>query len=236
VLILKNPTVQTAIRSIVSDFEVVNPPPEMLKADHPSYVRARLLRYSPHDPPASVGRYCSLNDASYLLTGGNHHPEYVSTSLLHWAVGAGPRLSESKGPITIGNDVWTGYGSVILAGVTVGDGAIIGTGAVVSCDVPPYAIVGGIPARLIRYRFDAATCEALLRIRWWTWTEDKVRAHADQLASPGVADFVARHDPAGPARACPACEGSESRAATATIDLRDRGVATLSDLTTATPH
>jgi acetyltransferase-like isoleucine patch superfamily enzyme len=208
VAVLRNPEVQAAVRSIVSCFEVSDPPPDILNVDGPSYVRARLLRYSEKDPPAAVGRYCSLNDASYLMTGGNHHPEYVSTSLLHWAVGAGPQVADSKGPITIGNDVWSGFASIVMAGVTVGDGAIIGAGAVVTQDVPPYAIVGGVPARIISYRFDEPTRAALLRIRWWEWSSDKVRAHVDQLSSPAVAEFVSRHDPAAPSQSCSACDGT----------------------------
>jgi hypothetical protein len=147
-----------------------------------------------------------LNDASYLLTGGDHHSEYVSTCLFYFAMGAGPKkFADSKGPIVIGNDVWSGFGSLVLPGVTVGDGAILAAGAVVTRDVPPYSIVGGVPAKVISYRFEEPVRAALLRIRWWDWTEAKVRAHIDQLASPAIIDFIARHDPNGPLDLCPAC-------------------------------
>ena len=75
----------------------------------------------------------------------------------------------------IGNDVWIGYEAVVMSGVKIGDGAIIGTRAVVTKDVPPYTIVGGIPARPIRKRFDDAVIERLEALRWWDWDEEKIR-------------------------------------------------------------
>jgi acetyltransferase-like isoleucine patch superfamily enzyme len=210
--LLRASVVQRAIRQIVNEQTVYNAPPELLQVARPSFVRTRLLRYSPEDPPASVGRYCSLNDSSHLLTGGDHHAEYVSTCLFYFAMDAGPeKFADSKGPIVIGNDVWSGFGSLVLPGVTVGDGAILAAGAVVTRDVPPYAIVGGVPARLISYRFEEPVRAALSRIRWWDWTEAKVRAHIDQLASPAVIDFIARHDPNGPLDPCPACSMNSVR-------------------------
>ena len=80
-------------------------------------------------------------------------------------------------PCTIGNDVWIGCNATILRGVKVGDGAVIGANSLVNRDVPPYAIVGGVPARIIRYRFDERVVEQLLRIRWWDWSDEKIRAH-----------------------------------------------------------
>jgi hypothetical protein len=179
-----------------------------LEVASPSYVKARVLRYGgASDPQASVGKYCSLNDASYLLPGGNHHPEFVSTCHFYWTMGVGePEVGTNNGPIVIGNDVWSGFGSLVLSGVTVGDGAVIAAGAVVTRDVPAYAIVGGVPAKVIGYRFEEPVREALQRARWWEWSEAKVRAHVDQLASPAVADFLERHDPWGPHKPCAACE------------------------------
>lgn len=75
----------------------------------------------------------------------------------------------------IGNDVWIGYEAVVMSGVKIGDGAIIGTRAVVTKDVPPYTIVGGVPARPIRKRFDDAVIERLEALRWWDWDEEKIR-------------------------------------------------------------
>ena len=81
----------------------------------------------------------------------------------------------------IGNDVWIGYEAVILAGVTIGDGAIIGTRAVVTRDVPPYTIVGGVPARVIRRRFSQETIAALLRLRWWDWPRERIARNLEAL-------------------------------------------------------
>jgi virginiamycin A acetyltransferase len=208
---LKARSVQEVIRGIVNEGTIYYPPPELLHVERPSFVRARLLRYSPHDPQATVGRYCSLNDASYLLTGGDHHSEYVSTCLFSFTMddGGPEKYSDSNGPIVIGNDVWTGFGSVVYPGVTVGDGAVLAAGAIVTRDVPAYAIVGGVPAKVISYRFEEPIRTALLRIRWWDWTEAKVRAHIGQLASPAIADFVSRHDPNASTQPCSACRGSE---------------------------
>ena len=82
---------------------------------------------------------------------------------------------DNKGDIVIGHDVWIGYEAVILAGVTIGDGAIIGSRAVVTKDVEPYTIVGGVPAKPIRKRFSERTVEALKKIKWWDWTPEKIR-------------------------------------------------------------
>lgn len=83
---------------------------------------------------------------------------------------------DNHGDIVVGNDVWIGYEAVILAGVTIGDGAIIGSRAVVTKDVPPYTIVGGLPAKPIRRRYDEETAARLEKLRWWDWPEAQVRA------------------------------------------------------------
>ncbi len=81
----------------------------------------------------------------------------------------------AKGPTIIGNDVLIMYNAMVLSGVTIGDGAIVGAGAVVTKDVPPYAIVAGNPARVIKYRFSEEQIKALLQIRWWNWTDKEIR-------------------------------------------------------------
>ena len=90
---------------------------------------------------------------------------------------------DNKGDIVIGNDVWIGYEAVILAGVTVGDGAIIGARAVVTKDVPPYTVVGGVPAKPIRKRFSEDTIAVLLELRWWDWPEKRIQANLDAIQS-----------------------------------------------------
>jgi virginiamycin A acetyltransferase len=94
----------------------------------------------------------------------------------------------------IGSDVYLGFEALVLSGVTIGDGAIIGARAVVTRDVAPFEVVGGNPAQHIKWRFDEPTRDALLRIRWWDWPHEKVLAHMDEINSPDVAGFIAKHD------------------------------------------
>ena len=95
---------------------------------------------------------------------------------------------DNHGDIVVGNDVWIGYEAIVLAGVTIGDGAIIGSRAVVTKDVPPYTIVGGIPSKRIRKRFDDAVIERLEDLRWWDWDEEKIRR---SLPAIQAGDFAA---------------------------------------------
>ena len=98
----------------------------------------------------------------------------------------------NKGDIVIGNDVWIGYEAVIMAGVTIGDGAVIGTRAVVTKDVPPYTIVGGVPARQIRKRFSEDKIEYLLNLKWWDWPIEKISQNIEFIKSADLTAFL--HD------------------------------------------
>jgi hypothetical protein len=95
------------------------------------------------------------------------------------------------GDTVVGNDVWTTENCLIMSGVKIGDGAIVAAGSVVTRDVPPYAIVGGNPAKLIRFRFTEEQIAALLEIRWWDWPEDRVRAAVPYFESEDVDAFIA---------------------------------------------
>ena len=101
-----------------------------------------------------------------------------------------PRAWDNKGDIVIGNDVWIGYEAVILAGVTVGDGAVVGTRAVVTKDVPPYTIVGGVPAKPIRKRFSEAVIDRLLALQWWDWPEERIAASLEAIQSGDIAHMA----------------------------------------------
>ena len=90
---------------------------------------------------------------------------------------------DHKGDIVIGNDVWIGYEAVIMAGVTIGDGAIIGARAVVTKDVPPYTIVGGVPAREIRRRFSDDVIARLLELKWWDWPAEQIQRNIKNIQS-----------------------------------------------------
>lgn len=138
-----------------------------------------------------IGRYCSIaSGVTFIMNGGNHPTTWMTTYPFPvfgggWEA-AMPSSWPTRGDTLIGNDVWVGYGATIMPGVTIGDGAIIATASVVTKDVPPYAIVGGNPAALIRYRFDDATIRRLLAIRWWDWDAAKVTRHVQALCAGDV--------------------------------------------------
>ena len=140
-----------------------------------------------------IGAYCSIAKNVQIFVGGNHRSDWISTFPFPAFFSEARDIVDyhtSKGDITIDNDVWIGENSIILSGVSIGDGAIVGTGSVVTKDVPPYAIVAGNPAKLIRYRFDQDTIAALLAIAWWNWPEEEVLANLDKLCSTDISNLV----------------------------------------------
>lgn len=133
------------------------------------------------DQDTEVGRYSSVA-SEVQITGYEHPTDHISTHVFtHQAYftdaiarvhGCAPDpvpYERSRGPVRIGNDVWIGQRATLRRGVTIGDGAVIAAGAVVVQDVPPFAIVGGVPARVLRYRFSEATIERIQRVRWWDY-------------------------------------------------------------------
>ena len=100
------------------------------------------------------------------------------------------RSPATKGDVVIGNDVWIGYRAIILSGVTIGDGAVIAAGAVVTKDVPAYGIVGGNPAKLIKKRFDDETIPRLLKIAWWNWDDAKIEKFLPLLLNQEITAFI----------------------------------------------
>ena len=142
-----------------------------------------LYHYPVNGDKLRIGKFCSIAcGAKFLFNSANHTLRSLSTYPFlifyeEWGLeGKDIRQAwDNKGDIVIGNDVWIGYQAVILAGVTVGDGAIIGSRAVVTRDVPPYTIVGGVPAKPIRKRFDEDTIARLQALRWWDWDQETIR-------------------------------------------------------------
>jgi acetyltransferase-like isoleucine patch superfamily enzyme len=162
-----------------------------------SYGRPKV-RFPEAGACLSVGRYCSIADRVEILLGGNHRVDWATTypfSALRSLWPTAPKTHAyhgSRGDVTIGNDVWIGSGAMILSGVTVGDGAVIAAQAVVAKDVPPYAIVGGNPARLIRYRFDEATVRDLLETAWWDLPPGIVADLIPLLQSDRIPELIDR--------------------------------------------
>ncbi|MEP4379673.1 MAG: CatB-related O-acetyltransferase [Alphaproteobacteria bacterium] len=144
------------------------------------------------DCPVSVGNYCSVGPEVMILCKTDHRTDRPATypvrSLLE-SGGANPD-AVTRGPITIGHDVWIGARAIILSGVTIGNGAVIGAGAVVSRDIASYSVNVGVPARNVRSRFEPAQIAALEAIAWWNWPETKIRNSAD-LFETGIDDFIA---------------------------------------------
>lgn len=150
-----------------------------------------LYHYPINHERLVIGKFCSIAcGAKFLFNSANHTLDSLSTYTFpiffeEWGLPVEdiPRAWDNKGDIVIGNDVWIGYGAVVMAGVTIGDGAIIGARAVVTKDVPPYTIVGGVPAKPIRKRFDDETIERRLDLKWWDWPIEKIRRHLEDIQS-----------------------------------------------------
>ena len=144
------------------------------------------------DDLVEIGSYCSFAFGVVIVASGEHFYERVANFPFRAAwLGDSDADTHRKGPVRIGNDVWVGAKATILSGVTIGDGAVVAAGAVVVDDVPPYAIVGGVPARVLKFRFSPDVVAQLLAIRWWDWPEVEVRAHMD-LFYADVEMFIAR--------------------------------------------
>lgn len=141
-----------------------------------------LYQYPINHDRLIIGKYCSIAcGVKFLFNSANHTMTSLSTYPFplffeEWELEKKcvTEAWDNKGDIIIGNDVWIGYEAVILAGVTIGDGAIIGTRAVVTKDVQPYTIVGGVPAKTIKKRYSNETIDELLRMKWWEWSEEKI--------------------------------------------------------------
>jgi acetyltransferase-like isoleucine patch superfamily enzyme len=142
-----------------------------------------------------VGDYSSFASGVGLMVGGNHRVDWASTYPFRMAFGLPGRGHDghpaSRGDITIGNDVWIGRDALVLSGVTIGDGAVVAACAVVTRDVAPYAVVGGVPARELRRRFPPDQVAELLELRWWDWPEAELRSIVHLLNGADVSELIA---------------------------------------------
>ena len=148
-----------------------------------------------------IGKFCSIAcGTKFLFNCANHSLKSLSTYTFplfyeEWELEKSNITTawDNKGDIVIGNDVWIGYEAVIMAGVHIGDGAIIAARAVVTKDVPPYTIVGGTPAKEIRKRFDAEVIQQLLLLKWWNWSTDKIRQCLPYIAEGKMDELLTRN-------------------------------------------
>ena len=153
-----------------------------------------LYHYPINNDRLNIGKYCSIAcGAKFMFTSGNHAMQSLSTYpfpifVEEWGLEWSDITNawDNKGDIVIGNDVWIGYESVIMQGVHIGDGAVIGTRAVVTKDIPPYTIVGGVPAKPIKKRFDDKTVEKLLELKWWDWSAEEIKAKLPDIMSGNI--------------------------------------------------
>lgn len=178
--VIGNPMIEVGDYTIYNDF--VNDPTQFEKNNV-------LYHYPVNGDRLVIGRFCSIAcGARFLFNSANHSLGSLANYTFplffeEWGLDRKDVAAawDNKGDIVIGNDVWIGYEAVIMAGVRIGDGAVIAARAVVTRDVPPYTIVGGVPARVIRRRFDADTVARLQEMRWWDWPIGKIRENLPHI-------------------------------------------------------
>lgn len=145
----------------------------------------------------TIGKYVSIANDVKIMLGGEHRPDWITTYPLSYLYPEHQHIKgipKTKGNVVIGNDVWIGRETLIMSGITIGDGAVIAANAVVVKNVLPYSIVGGNPARHIRFRFTDEEITRLLQIQWWNWPDDVVRAATPILMSGDLNAVFAFHD------------------------------------------
>ena len=191
--VVKDPAITVGDYTIYNDY--VNDPVNFEKNNV-------LYHYPVNTEHLVIGRYCSIAcGAKFIFTSANHTQRSLSSYPFgiffdEWNLPV-ERIADTwdnKGDIVIGNDVWIGYEAVIMQGVHIGDGAVIGTRAVITKDVEPYMIVGGVPGKTIRPRFEQSVIDALLSLRWWDWPEEKVKRNVEAITSGNVRKLLEVRD------------------------------------------
>jgi len=179
--IIRNPKIEVGDYTYYDDFDDVG-----------NFERNVKYLFDFSEDKLIIGKFCMIaSDVTFIMNGANHMVDSFS-SYPFAAFGKGWEKAMDglqypfKGNTVIGNDVWIGYKATIMPGVTVGDGAIIGSQSVVVRDVPPYAVVGGNPAKVIRIRFDEEVIAHLLRIKLWNWEREKLTKYLPVLVSNNV--------------------------------------------------
>lgn len=191
--VIKDPLIEVGDYTIYNDFV----------ADPLLFEKNNVLYHYPiHREKLIIGKFCSIAcGTKFLFNCANHSLKSLSTYTFplfyeEWELEKSNITTawDNKGDIVIGNDVWIGYEAVIMAGVHIGDGAIIAARAVVTKDVPPYTIVGGTPAKEIRKRFDAEVIQQLLLLKWWNWFTDKIRKCLPYIMEGKMNELLTRNE------------------------------------------
>ena len=174
-------------------------PMETLAGRYPQYAIGRgsyggleIAAY-PGDANLVMGAFCSVAADVTVLLGGEHRPDWVTTYPFNETCAEARHITghpHTRGDVVIGNDVWIGRNAMILSGVTIGDGAVIGARALVRSHVPPYGIVAGNPAQLVRKRFPDDIIARLLAIAWWDWPDERIRRALPLLLDSDIAGFL----------------------------------------------
>lgn len=182
--VITNPNISIGDFTIYNDF--INDPRDFEKNNV-------LYHYPINNDKLIIGKFCSIAcGAKFIMTSANHTNSSFSTYPFpiffeEWDENLNVSDAwDNKGDIVIGNDVWIGYDAVIMSGIHIGHGAIIGTRAVVTKDVPPYAIVGGIPAKIIKMRYDDVIIKNLLDIKWWNWDIEYIQKYLSNIRSKSI--------------------------------------------------
>lgn len=187
--VITKPTIDVGDFTIYNDF--VNDPRDFEKNNV-------LYHYPINHDRLTIGKFCSIAcGAKFIFNCANHTLKSLSTYTFplfseEWDLPKAEVFTawDNKGDIIIGNDVWIGYDAVIMAGIHIGDGAIIGTRAVVTKDVEPYSIVGGVPAKEIRKRFAPDVVAKLLELKWWNWPSEKIKNHIEAIQSGNIDELL----------------------------------------------
>ena len=186
---IKNPNIIVGEYTMYNDF--VNDPAKFEDNNV-------LYHYPINHDKLIIGKYCSIAcGAKFMFTSGNHRKSSLSTYPFplffeEWELDRCNVTDawDNEGDIIIGNDVWIGFEAVIMQGVHIGDGAIIAARAVVTRDVPPYTIVGGVPAREIKKRFPAEVIRKLVEIQWWNWDDNTVKKNLPHIINGNIGRLV----------------------------------------------
>ena len=169
------------------------------KKQYPSYhigdhcYGVPTVKHQHPDANLKIGNYCSIAKNVQIFLGGIHRTDWVATypfPAFYKEAGHIKNFTITRGDVVIGNDVWLCENCTILSGVNIGHGAVVANGAIVTKDVAPYEIVGGNPAKHIRWRFDEPTRAALLNSAWWDWPEDEVLSVVELLCSDNISTFL----------------------------------------------